>query len=380
MGPAAAWNALKDPEVERVTLVDRDAGQLAGARQLLAPLEGIEKLVLATLDLADTPSAVTTFAGHDVILSALHWDVSLLAIRAALEAGIPLVDLAIPDEKDVAKLRPAVAQRDGLVVLGCGLEPGLTEIMARYLASGIERVDELHIKCGGIPEEPSGPLGYRIVFGGRSLPLRTIDALVIEEGESRMVARYSGLEMTMFEGVGHVEAWHEGVLRWMLDLPELRGLRHVTQKTLRWPGYAAKATLLNELGLLATEPVDVEGQTVVPKKVVDAVLYPHVRLREEESDITLFRVELAGVRSGSYVTRRADMIDRMDRERGFTSMARTTAFTGMICARMIGRGEITDRGILTAEQVIDASRFVRMMAELEGEGIHFTIDEVTTAG
>lgn len=373
MGPAAAWNAMKDSRVSCVTLVDRDPAQLDAARQLLEPLEGYEKLVTAPVDLSDVETAVGIFQGHDAALSALHWDVSLLAFRAALGAGVPIVDLAIPLEDDLPGLRSAVEESNGLIILGCGLEPGLTEIMARYLATRLDRVDELHIKCGGIPEKPVGPLGYRIVFGGRSLPLRAIDALVIEEGEGRMVPRYSGLELTTFDGVGQVEAWHEGVLGWMLDLPELRGLLHVTQKTLRWPGYAAKATLLNELGLLATEPIEVDGQSVVPKRLVDAVLYPHVRLRDEEGDVTLFRVELSGTRAGSPVTLRADMVDRMDRARGFTSMARTTAFTGMIVARMIAAGEIRERGLFTAEQIIDPPRFASMMEELALEGVTFSI-------
>lgn len=373
MGPAAACNAMKDANVARVTLVDRDPSQLDSARRLLSSCDKYDKLVTATVDLNDTSAAARLFAGHDAALSALHWEASLLAFRAALDAGVPVVDLAIPIEEDLPELRREVERRNGMIVLGCGLEPGLTEVMARYLATGLDSVDELHIKCGGIPDHPAGPLGYRIVFGGKALPLRAIDALVIEDGKPAFVPRYSGLETTTFEGVGEVEAWHEGVLRWMLDLPELQGLRYVTQKTLRWPGYAMKATVLNDLGLLSTEPIEVDGAMVVPKKVVDAVLYPYVRLREGEGDITLFRVDLTGMKNGSPVKLRAEMVDRMDRVPGFTSMARTTAFTGMIAARMIARRQITEPGLHTAEQIFDPDRFDLMMAELAEEGIRFVM-------
>ena len=69
-------------------------------------------------------------------------------------------------------LRNTVQSAGTLAIFGCGVEPGLTEIMARHAAEQMDTVDELHIKCGGIPEEPGPPLGYKIVFGGRSLPLR----------------------------------------------------------------------------------------------------------------------------------------------------------------------------------------------------------------
>ena len=42
--------------------------------------------------------------------------------------------------------------------------------------------------------------------------------------------------------------------------------------TCRWPGYAAKVTVLKEMGLLSQEPVDVDGVPVVPKKLLDALL------------------------------------------------------------------------------------------------------------
>ena len=81
---------------------------------------------------------------------------------------------------------------------------------------------------------------------------------------------------------------------WLLELKALRNLRSGTQKTVRWPGFAAKATLLRELGLLSLRPVEVRGVQVVPKEVVDAVLYPHVRMQQDERDITIFNIEAVG--------------------------------------------------------------------------------------
>ena len=51
------------------------------------------------------------------------------------------------------------------------------------------------------------------------------------------------------------------------DLEALKGLKTGTQKTVRWPGYAAKVTALREMGLLSEKPIDVDGAQVAPKKV-----------------------------------------------------------------------------------------------------------------
>jgi lysine 6-dehydrogenase len=279
------------------------------------------------------------------------------------------------DRNELPELREAVEGAGILVVLGCGVEPGLTEIVARYLAERLDRLDELHILCGGIPEEPAPPLGYKIVFGGRHLPLKEADARIVEDGQLKPVARYSGVEPVVFEGVGECEAWHEGFMPWLMELDALQGLRLGTQKTVRWPGYAAKVTVLKELGLLSQEPVDVDGVQVAPKALLDALLFPHVRLEEGEHDITVFRVEALGEKDSLPRRYRVEMVDRYDDALGFTSMARTTAFTGAIVGRMIGRGDLKGSGMVPPEQVISGPLFDKLVDELAGTGIHFDITE-----
>jgi saccharopine dehydrogenase-like NADP-dependent oxidoreductase len=375
MGPAAAFNAMTDPQAAQVCLADISQAQLALAQAKLAGKPGAEKLTTAILDLADQPAASRLIAGYDAVVAALPKQAIPLGIRAAVAARIPLVDLSWPRDAEAAGLKAEVEAAGGLVILGCGVEPGLTEIMARYLAEKLDRVDELHIKCGGIPEKPAPPLGYKIVFGGRQLPLRDWDGYEVVNGKLTTAPRYGGVEPVVFAGVGECEAWHETFMPWLLDLEALKGLKTGTQKTVRWPGYAARVTTLKELGLLGERPIDVDGVQVAPKKLLDALLYPHVRLEPGERDITVFRVEVAGEKDGRPRRYRVDMVDRYDPIHDFTSMARTTAFTGAIVARMIARGDLQARGWLTPERVITAALFDRLVRELAETGVLF---EMTT--
>jgi lysine 6-dehydrogenase len=375
MGPAAAFNALSDPDVSQVAMCDQSQAQLDAGANKLARMVGSEKLATTRLDLNDQVAAVQLMRGFDAAVAALPRPVNGLAIRAALQARTPLVDLTRPAAEQLPELQGEADSAGGLAILACGVEPGLTEIMARHLAEKLDRVDELHIKCGGVPEQPTPPLGYKIVFGGRHLPLRESDALIVEEGQLNPVPRYSGVEPVCFPGVGECEAWHEGFMPWLLDLPALQGLQLGTQKTVRWPGYAAKVTVLKELGLLSHEPVTVDGVAVAPKKLLDALLYPLVQLDEGERDITVLRVEALGRKDGRRRKLKIDMVDRYDDELGFTSMARTTAFTGAIVARLVARGEIDAAGLLPPEQVITGRLFDRLVKELAALNIHFDLIE-----
>lgn len=375
MGPAAAYNAMADEAVERVTVCDLSDGQLAACRDTLRGRPGSDKVAYRRLDMNDRAESIAVMKDHGAGVAALPRAASMIALPLALEAGMPYMDLTrVPDEA-LEEWKAAYTDSEGFVIQGCGLEPGLTEIMARHLAEQLDRTDELHIQCGGIPEKPAPPLGYKIVFGGRRLPLRESTARAVVDGCLVDVPRYSDPEPAVFEGVGECEAWHEGFMPWLLELEALGDLRSGTQKTVRWPGYAEKVTVLRELGLLSEEPLDVDGVRVIPKHVVDAALYPSVRMSPEDRDITAYRVTAIGEKDGRPATRTAEMIDRYDEKTGFTSMARTTAFTAAIAARMTARGDLPRPAgpFVTPEQAIFGDRFHVMIDELDRMGVRFSM-------
>jgi lysine 6-dehydrogenase len=371
MGPAAAYNAMLDPAVTGVTIADLSRTQLDGCAAVLRDKPGIVKVTFTQLDLNNLDLAADLMAGFDAAVAALPTPVNILAIKAALQAGLPLVDLAQTPPHVLVQMEEQIIESGSFIILGCGVEPGLTEIMARHLAEKMDRVDELHIKCGGIPQDPAPPLGYKIVFGGRQMPLRELDSEIVRDGKIEMVPRYSGVEPVIFTGVGQCEAWHEGFKPWILDIPALIDIKLGTQKTIRWPGYAEKVTILKELGLLGLDPVQVGDVSVVPKHLVDAVLYPQVKLEEGERDITCFRVELVGEKDGRPCQYKAEMVDRYDEATGFTSMAKTTAFTGAIVARMIASGKLkpADTPFVTPEKIITGPLFDYLLAELQAADV-----------
>ncbi len=222
MGPAAAYNAMLDPAVAGVTIADRSQEQLDSCADLLRDKDGFDKVTFVQLDLADHDLSIKLMAEYDAAVAALPTPANLLAIKAAMKANLPLVDLAQTSYETQKQLADAASKERGFIILGCGVEPGLTEITARYLAEKMDRVDELHIKCGGIPQNPAPPLNYKIVFGGRRMPLHERDSEIVRDGAIEWVSRYSGVEPVSFSGVGQCEAWHEGFKPWILDIPALK--------------------------------------------------------------------------------------------------------------------------------------------------------------
>jgi lysine 6-dehydrogenase len=376
MGPAAAAEALRDPATSSVTVADISQSSLEACMARIAGEPRADRLRIEVADVRDASAIDRLLVQADAVISALPWAVARGVMEAAAQRGAPVVDLARVPDTEWASAQARLSSARSLVVLGCGVEPGLTEILARHLAEQHDEVDEVHIKCGGVPEHPTGPLGYKIVFGGRSLPLKPADGYAVENGKLASVPRYSGVEPVAFDGLGELEAWHEGFMPWLLDLKCMTNLKRGTQKTIRWPGYAAKATFLKEAGLLNAEPIEVDGVRVSPKRVLDAVLEPAVRMSDADRDITLLRVDVVGRSGGRPRALRAEMVDRHDGV--FTSMARTTAFTASIVARLAAAGRLArpPRSPATPEQVVVGAAFDELIAALAASGVRIEIREM----
>ena len=144
---------------------------------------------------------------------------------------------------------------------------------------------------------------------------------------------------------------------------------------MRWPGYAAKVTVLNEMGLLSDELIDVDGVKIAPKKVLDTLLYPHVQMQEGDRDITTFRVEASGEQAGKRKTYKVELVDHFDEKLRFTSMARVTASRARSSPRMVARSELRGAGLVTPEKLITGAAFTRLQRELAAVGVQFVESE-----
>jgi saccharopine dehydrogenase-like NADP-dependent oxidoreductase len=86
---------------------------------------------------------------------------------------------------------------------------------------------------------------------------------------------------------------------------------------------------------------------------------------------TLFHVEPIGTKCGVRRRQKLEVVGRYGHTLGYTSMARTTAFTGAIVARMMARGELQAKGLLMPEQVITGPLLDTLLSELAAVNVRF---------
>ncbi|MEM2996352.1 MAG: saccharopine dehydrogenase C-terminal domain-containing protein, partial [Candidatus Bathyarchaeia archaeon] len=155
-----------------------------------------------------------------------------------------------------------------------------------------------------------------------------------------------------------------------------KGVKNCSEMTVRYAGYCEKVNFLDNCGLLSRDPIMFEGKEIIPFEVFSRIIYPKVRLEEKERDITVFRVIVEGYKDGCETCYTFETVDHYDEVKDITSMAKTTSYTAAIVARMIGRGDITERGLVPPVRVIRGELTRRLLRELRERGV--VVKEVVT--
>lgn len=364
MGSAVARDLVRYPDVEGVTVCDVDRNRL----RTLSKIERSSKLSIKVHDVRRIADTIRLLRKFDVAVGALPHSLCEYPIRATVHAQVSLVDLIFGWRFEGNSIHEAAKSRGIMIIPACGLAPGLTNILAKHAADQMDRVDEVHIKTGGLPEKPEPPLNYRIVFSFDAVLEEYMrKARIIRNGRVVDVEALSGLETVTFpRPIGKCECFYTDGLSTLLRT--VKGVREMDEKTIRWPGHVAQIQTLIECGLLEADPVTVDGQRISPRKLVVGILSKRLALGRGR-DITLLRVDVMGRSRGRRVHQSYEMIDRYDTKLKMTSMARTTAFPCSIVTHMIGGGQIQGKGVVPPEIAVNQDLYPIFMKELSQRGI-----------
>lgn len=373
MGLGAAYDLAHNSEgVSLVTVADVDEGR---ARAVVETVGG-ERVRAAQVDVEDGARTVELMRGHDSVISCVTYFHNLALARAAIEARANFCDLGGNNAVVDAELAlDAEARAAGInIIPDCGLAPGMVSVLAAHGAGRFARLDELHIRVGGLPQRPQPPLDYQIVFSVEGLINEYVErARVVRDGEIVEVESMTELESLEFAPpFERMEAFQTSGGTSTLPDTFAGRVRQLDYKTIRYPGHCERFRLLIDLGLASSEELELDGGVrVSPRRVLGQLLTR--RLPADEPDVVLIRLEFVGAMrddddddaeraTTTKRTLRYDILDRFDERTGLSAMQRTTAFPASVIAQMMARGETSEKGAVPQERCVPARAFVEELA------------------
>ncbi len=365
MGTVLAKDLIQSDAECQVTLADIDFGRLGHATKFI----GSDRLLPLQRDIEDESQRMDVMEGKDVVLCSLLHGQSLISLDTAVAKGVHYIDLV--GEAPLKRMAyDAMAKEKGITVIsGLGVSPGITNICVGRAVHLLDEAENGIVGVGGVPVEPKPPLNYRIVYAVESLlGLYEREVLILKGGEIEKMDPLTGLEMVEFaDPFSEMEWFYTDGLNSMTYT--LQGkIKDLAEKTIRHKGHLGGVKILKDCGLFSRESLDVDGQMVVPRRVLETILDERMKLGDER-DATLLRIKVSGKKKGKNVTHVFEMVDHYDSDKLYTSMAKTTSFPASIAAQMIMSGKITQRGSVFPENVFDADLYAPFMDGLEVRGV-----------
>lgn len=360
MGYGAVYDLVHNsPDVESVTVADFDLKKAEETAEKISDA----KVTPHHLDAANYADVIALMRGHDAAISCVNYWHNAGLSRAAIETKTNFCDLGgnnyVVDEQ--LKMDAAAKAAGINIIPDCGLAPGMVSVLAVHGANRFERLEEVHIRVGGLPQDPRPPLNYQLVFSVEGLINEYIEvARVIRDGKIAEVESMTEVESLHFDGFPPLEAFQTSGGTSTLPDTFLGKLRELDYKTIRYTGHCEKFKTMIDLGLCKSDELEVDGVKIKPRRVLGELLQKN--LPADGPDYVLVRLEFAGTEDGGKQTLRYDIVDKHDEQTGLSAMMRTTAFPASIIAQMAARGDVLLRGATPQEKAVKADKFVTELA------------------
>lgn len=360
MGGAAAYDlATRNPNDE-IILADINIQQAKTTASAIGP-----NVKPVRVDVNNTRDVVKLIEGSGAVISAVSYSVNYHMTRAAIEAGVHMCDLG--GNNDIVEkqltLDQAAKERGVTIVPNCGLAPGLINILAMEGSKEFDQLDSIHLRVGGLPQNPRPPLYYQIVFSVEGLINEYVEkAMVIQDGELKLIDPMSGLEDIEFPPpFGTLEAFNTSGGLSTLTKVFAGKVRNLDYKTIRYKGHCEKFKTLLDLGFATNEPMMVGGSVKTNREFFADLL--RKKLDYGDKDVVLARATITGRTKTAEKTLVYEFIDYYDDATKMTAMMRTTAFPTSIVAQMLAHGVITERGVMAPELCVPGKLMIDELAK-----------------
>ena len=227
-----------------VLVADADEASLARVQQ-------IADVATRQLTAGDPAALLDAMKGRQAVVSALSFALNPGVAQAALTAGLSYFDLTEDRETSVAIRRLAQQAKPGQTFMPqCGLAPGFVSIAAHHLAHDFERLDEVRMRVGALPQFPTNEMKYNLTWSTDGLINEYGNPCeAVHEGRLLEVLPLEGLEHFSLDGVDYEAFNTSGGVGTLAET--LAGkVRTLDYKTIRYRGHRDLiAFLMNELRL-----------------------------------------------------------------------------------------------------------------------------------
>ncbi len=360
-GRTALYDLASDDEVKKIICADSRFDQLSK----ISRFTSMEKIVQAKIDANNTSDLSGLFQQADVVINLLPKEYNPVVNEAALRARVSVVDTNYMYHPELLDQK---AKDAGIAIMPeCGLDPGIDLVIYGDAKKRFDSLSTVKSYCGGFPEKKActNPLNYKISWIWRGVLSSTMrESRIIRDGKIISIPALNQhdkehIHAVEFPGLGPLEAIPNGDAVYFTDIMGITGqITHTGRYSLRWPGWSAFWQPLKALGLLSEEPVEGIPGNVTPMDFMDKLLAPQLVYQDDEKDLVAMLNVFEGLKDGIPMRFTSSMLIERDLSNGIMAMSKGVGYAACIVAKMLAKGEITAKGVLSPIMHIPVQPFM----------------------
>jgi len=383
VGGVVAHKCAQVPAVfERILLASRTLARCARIRDDVRALQGRE-IEIAQFDADDVDQTVRLLERErpDLLINVALPYQDLPLMDACLRAGVDYLDTANYEPPDVAKFeykwqwayRERYREAGRMALLGAGFDPGVTNVFCAYAQKHL--FDEIHtvdiLDCNGGDHGHPFATNFNPEINIREI---TQPGRYWENGEWREIPAMSMSMDFDYPGVGVRRSYllyHEELESLTQNI---RGLRRIRFWMTFSENYLTHLRVLQNVGMTRIDPVEFQGQKIVPIQFLKALLPDPASLGVNYKGKTSIGCLIEGRKDGQ--PRRVFLYNICDhaecwKEVRAQAVSYTTGVPAVVAAQMILSGRWRESGVWNIEQ-LDPDPF---LDELSRRGLPWHVQE-----
>lgn len=278
MGCISVQDLANDPRVNKVIIADTNPEEASAVVEYL----NNPKIEVKLVDAEDPDCFVKALGGTDAVINATIRHTNLAVMEACLRTGVHYTDMGglFFVTREQLKLHDRFAQAGLSATLGLGSAPGIPNIQARYAADRMDTIESIKIYDGIKPPPADDP---RFTYSVPTIVDElTMEPMVYRDGEFIARPPLSEFEDYWFTAPLGLLPMHLSLHSEVATLPltfKDKGVKECTFKINYW-GMAKeiveKIRVLADFGFSKREPVEVNGQRIVPRDLMVTLLSKYV--------------------------------------------------------------------------------------------------------
>ena len=320
-------------------------------------------------NVAETAALIRETGAELVINVALPYQ-DLTIMDACLEAGVNYLDTANYEHPDTAKFeykwqweyQERFREKGLMALLGSGFDPGVTNVFCAYAVKHF--FDEVHYV--DILDCNAGDHGYAFATNfNPEINIREITAKgrFWEEGDWKETEPLSVRWDFDYPQIGPKPSYllyHEELESLVLNLPGIKRMRFWMTFS---DNYLKHLEVLQNVGMTRIDPIDFNGQEIIPLHFLKALLPDPASLGPRTKGKTNIGCLMEGIKDGKKVKHYIYNIcdhEECYREVMSQAISYTTGVPAMIGAALMLRKEWSGEGVFNMEQ-LDPDPFMDML-------------------